>query len=93
MRKIIPDPLPACELDRFELKPGGHFTGAPHLAGTREYLTCERGVIKLSAAGESWLLKEGDVVVFRGDQRHSYHNPGKTSAVGYSIVLLAPGAF
>jgi hypothetical protein len=29
-------------------------------------------------------------VVFRGDQRHSYHNPGGRSAVGYSVVLLTP---
>jgi hypothetical protein len=29
-------------------------------------------------------------VVFRGDQRHSYRNPGARPAVGYSVVLLAP---
>jgi hypothetical protein len=27
--------------------------------------------------------------VFRGDQRHSYRNPGREAAVGYSVVLLA----
>ena len=32
----------------------------------------------------------GDVVVFRGDQRHGYHNPGEGVAVAYSLVL--PGA-
>jgi hypothetical protein len=31
----------------------------------------------------------GDVLVFRGDQRHSYRNAGKDQAVGYSVVLLA----
>jgi len=30
------------------------------------------------------------VVVFRGDQRHAYANPGSTVAVGYSVVVLAP---
>jgi hypothetical protein len=29
-------------------------------------------------------------VVFRGDQKHSYENPGMKTAVGYSVVLLAP---
>jgi hypothetical protein len=29
------------------------------------------------------------VVSFRGDQRHSYHNPGDRTAVGYSVVILA----
>jgi hypothetical protein len=34
-------------------------------------------------------LSPGDVVVFQGDQRHSYRNPGRVPAVGYSVVLLA----
>ena len=42
-------------------------------------------------AGEHSRLAPGDVVVFRGDQRHSYRNPGARTAVGYSVVLLAPG--
>ena len=33
-----------------------------------------------------------DVLVFRGDQRHGYHNPGARPAVGYSVVLLAPAS-
>jgi len=35
-------------------------------------------------------LEPGDVVVFRGDQRHSYRNPGRSKAVAYSVVALAP---
>jgi hypothetical protein len=41
-------------------------------------------------AGERFLLNPGDVVAFRGDQRHSYANPQGRPAVGYSVVLLAP---
>ena len=51
--------------------------GVPHTPGTREYLTCERGTVELAVAGERYTLAEGDVVIFRGDQRHGYHNPGK----------------
>ena len=43
--------------------------------------------------GVCWALKRlpgFDVVVFRGDQRHSYENPGMKTAVGYSAVLLTP---
>jgi len=43
-----------------------------------------------SASGEHWRLKPGDVVAFRGDQRHSYANPGLEVAIGYSVVVLAP---
>jgi len=63
--------------------------GVPHTPGTREYLTCETGTIVLVAAGETWRLAPGDVVSFRGDQRHSYSNPGHAAAVGYSVVVLA----
>ncbi|MFL5374902.1 MAG: cupin domain-containing protein [Myxococcales bacterium] len=63
--------------------------GSPH-PGTREYLTCDSGQIALYVAGEEWVLGPGDVVSFRGDQRHSYANPGRGAAVGYSVVLLAP---
>jgi quercetin dioxygenase-like cupin family protein len=64
--------------------------GVPHTPGTREYLTCERGQVELVASGESFRLGPGDVVIFRGDQRHSYHNPGRTTAVAYSVVALRP---
>jgi hypothetical protein len=30
------------------------------------------------------------VVVFRGDQRHGYRNPGSGLAVAYSVVAFAP---
>ena len=61
-----------------ELPPRAAMGGVPHTPGTREYLTCERGQIELSAGGESFTLDPGDVVVFRGDQRHGYRNPGAT---------------
>jgi quercetin dioxygenase-like cupin family protein len=79
------------EFDRMQLPPGGRLTGVPHTPGTREYLACEAGQIVLIASGESFTLEVGDVVVFRGDQRHSYQNRGTRPAVGYSVVLLTPG--
>lgn len=87
--KLLPDAVPGLEIDRMELPPGARMTGIPHTPGTREYLTCETGVIVLVAAGERFELGPGDVVAFRGDQRHSYANPGKRTAVGYSVVSLA----
>ena len=89
VRRLLPDPIPGMEIDRMELPPRTQLTGIPHTPGTREYLTCEAGEIQLVAAGEQWLLHPGDVVVFRGDQRHSYTNPGGRTAIGYSVVVLA----
>lgn len=90
IRKLLPDPLPGTELDRLELPPGARMVGVPHTPGTREYLACEVGRIELIASGERYRLDPGDVVVFRGDQRHSYANPGDRTAIGYSVVLLVP---
>ncbi|WP_375767836.1 XRE family transcriptional regulator [Archangium gephyra] len=90
VRKLLPDPLPGMEFDRMELPPGARLTGVPHTPGTREYLVCESGNLALVASGERFLLEVGDVVVFRGDQKHSYENVGAKVAVGYSVVLLAP---
>ncbi|HEY8431164.1 MAG TPA: helix-turn-helix domain-containing protein [Sandaracinaceae bacterium] len=88
VRKLLPDPVPGMEIDRFELPPGSRMTGVPHTPGTREYLACEAGRIELVASGERFVLEAGDVVAFRGDQRHSYANAGERTAIGYSVVLL-----
>ncbi len=89
VRKLLPDPIPGMEIDRIEIAAGGRMTGVPHTPGTREYLTCESGEIQLVVSGERFQLAPGDVAVFRGDQRHSYYNPGSKPAVGYSVVVLA----
>jgi quercetin dioxygenase-like cupin family protein len=87
---LVPDHLPGTTIERLELPPCSRMVGVPHMPGTREYLRCESGTLELVAGGETYRLALGDVVVFRGDQRHSYANSGRVTAVGYSIVLLAP---
>jgi transcriptional regulator with XRE-family HTH domain len=88
--RLLPDEIPGMSIDRMELPPRAAIVGIPHTDGTREYLTCEAGELVLTVAGEKWTLQPGDVVVFRGDQKHGYSNPGSKTAVGYSVVLLAP---
>jgi transcriptional regulator with XRE-family HTH domain len=85
---LLPDVIPGTMIERLEVPEGGRLIGTPHTPGTREYLSCEAGELELVAAGESFRLVPGDVVVFRGDQRHSYHNRGRKTAVGYSVVLF-----
>jgi XRE family transcriptional regulator, regulator of sulfur utilization len=46
----------------------------------------------LGVAGEIFVLSPGDVVVFRGDQKHGYRNPGTTLTVAYSVIAFAPVA-
>ena len=90
IRKLLPETIAGLELERMELPAGASMAGVPHTTGTREYLTCERGQVILSAGGASWILDPGDVVVFRGDQKHGYQNPGASTAIAYSVVAFAP---
>lgn len=89
VRKLLPDPIPGMEIDRIELPPGAKMIGVPHTPGTREYLTSESGELVLVASGEQYRLAPGDVVAFRGDQRHSYVNASSRPAVAYSVVVIA----
>ncbi len=90
VRDLLPEKIAGMALERIELPRGAVMNGIPHTPGTREYLACERGRIELSADGQAFALKAGDVVVFHGDQRHTYRNAGDVTAVGYSVVVLAP---
>jgi transcriptional regulator with XRE-family HTH domain len=90
VRRLLPESLPGLDLERMSLPPGARMAGVPHTPGTREYLTCERGTVELAVSGERYTLAEGDVVTFRGDQRHSYHNPGSALAIAYSVIAFAP---
>ena len=89
IRKLLPESMPGLDMERLALPAGASMTGIPHTVGTREYLTCEAGQLELSASGERYTLGPGDVVVFRGDQKHGYHNRGRTTAVAYSVVAFA----
>lgn len=92
VRKLLPEPLVGLDIERLELAPGATMRGMPHTPGTREYLTCEKGIIELTESGQTWRLDPGDVVVFRGDQKHAYRNQGGRPAIAYSVIALAPPA-
>lgn len=90
LRPLLPESIPGLEIGRMELPPGGSMVGVPHTPGTREYLTCENGKIELAVSGEHWTLEAGDMLVFRGDQKHSYRNAdSRQSAIAISVVCFA----
>ncbi len=93
IRPLLPEALPGLDISRMELSAAAQRTGIPHTPGTREYLTCERGRIEVAVAGELWQLAAGDMLVFRGDQRHGYRNPDhRRSAVAISVVCFGASA-
>lgn len=89
LRALLPEPPPGAGFDRIELPRGAQWLGKPHTPGSQETLTCESGEITLTADGEKFVLTPGDVVVFRGDQPHSYKSTGRGGAVAYCVVLVA----
>jgi XRE family transcriptional regulator, regulator of sulfur utilization len=89
LRKLLPDQIPATELDELVLEPGAVLTGSPHIQGTREYFTCLRGEVMIGVLGETYHIEKGDVLSFPGDKPHSYKNVGRTTAHGISVVLFA----
>jgi len=90
VRKLLPDPLRGLDVERMEIPAGDQLVGIPHMRGSRKYLVCERGELVVSVAGDQHEVTEGDVLVFRGDQRHSYVNSGPSTSVALGIVTLAP---
>lgn len=90
VRELLPDPIPGAAFERMALPTGTRMKGTPHRAGTREYLACEQGRVTLWCAGERFDLDAGDVLVFRGDQKHAYGNDGPDDAVAFSVVVWAP---
>lgn len=90
IRRLLPEALPGLEIERMLFPPKASMTGVPHTPGTREYLTVEQGAIALRVGGETYRLAEGDVVMFRGDQRHAYENLHARDTVAYSVIAFAP---
>lgn len=90
IRKLLPEALPGLEIERMLFPARSSMVGVPHTPGTREYLTVEQGAIVLRVSGESYRVRVGDVVMFRGDQRHAYENPQASSTIAYSVIAFAP---
>lgn len=90
IRKLLPGTIAGLDIERMTFPHGARLTGVPHTEGTREYLTCERGLLELAVAGETYRVTPGDVVVFRGDQKHHYANIGPGEAIAYSVIAFNP---
>lgn len=91
--KLLPDPIPGMEMDRLELEPAARFVGSPHLAGTKEYLTCIEGQVQVVVGGHVYVLQAGDVLAFPGDFPHSYANPGHDLAKAVSVVVVTTAKY
>lgn len=88
--RLLPPTQSGLQLEKLEMLAGGFMRGVPHIRGTKEYLTCLTGALRLTVAGRDYALGPGDLLSFPGDQPHGYHNPGRTTATAISMVALFP---
>jgi transcriptional regulator with XRE-family HTH domain len=75
------------EFYEIRLQPGGALRSSPHFEGTREFLTLQRGRLRIESAGDKEELEAGDSASYRADVPHALINTGKTEAVSFLIVI------
>lgn len=75
------------EFYEVRLGAGGALRSAPHFAGTREYLTVQKGRIRLESGGDTEDLNAGDSASYRADVPHAIVNTGRTEALVYLVDI------
>ena len=75
------------EFYQVALKPGGALRSAPHFEGTREFLTVQKGQVRVESASDSEILHPGDSASYRADVPHAIVNTGKSDAVIFLVDI------
>ena len=75
------------EFYEIRLEPGGALRSSPHFEGTREFLTVQKGRIRVESAGDTEELDAGDSASYRADVPHAIVNAGKGEGVVFLIVI------
>jgi transcriptional regulator with XRE-family HTH domain len=81
----------AVELYELTLVPGGEERASGHVIGTREQIYLVSGQLTIETGGRSAQLEAGDVIFFRADRVHRYHNPGRQPARFILVMRYPPG--
>lgn len=69
------------------LKPKGVLASAPHFEGTREFLTVEKGAVRLISSDAQDELQRGDSAHYPADVPHRLENIGRGDAVAFLVVI------
>ena len=70
-----------------ELQTGGALRSAPHFEGTREFLTVQKGKLRVESGTEAEELEPGDSASYRADLPHALVNIGKTEAIVFLVDI------
>ena len=69
------------------LKPGGALRSAAHFSGTHEYLTVQKGKVRVESGGDAEELNPGDSASYRADVAHAIVNVGRSEALAYLVDI------
>lgn len=69
------------------LQPGGALRSSPHFEGTREFLTLQKGGVRVESAGDAVNLEPGDSASYRADVPHAIVNIGRRAAVIFLVDI------
>jgi transcriptional regulator with XRE-family HTH domain len=75
------------EFYEVQLKPGGALRSAPHFAGTREFLTVQKGQVRIESGSDLETLNPGDSANYRADLPHAIINTGKGEAIMFLVDI------
>lgn len=69
------------------LKPEGELRSAPHFEGTREFLTVEKGRLRIESGKDTSELGVGDSASYRADVPHALVNLGRNETVVFLVDI------
>jgi transcriptional regulator with XRE-family HTH domain len=75
------------EFYEVQLQAGGALRSAAHFEGTREFLTVQRGQVRVESGADSEVLGPGDSASYRADVTHAIVNQGRTEAVVFLVDI------
>jgi transcriptional regulator with XRE-family HTH domain len=75
------------EFYEVQLHPEGALRSAAHFEGTREFLTVQKGRVRVESGGDANELDKGDSATYRADVPHAIVNLGKTEAMVILVVI------
>jgi len=75
------------EFYEVQLQEGGALRSSPHFQGTREFLTVQKGRIRVESGNDTEELHRGDSVTYRADVPHAIVNVGKGDAVVFLVDI------
>lgn len=79
------------EFYELALAPGGALRSAPHFEGTREFLTVQRGRIRLTSGDDTTELGVGDSAHYPADVPHAIENIGRGEALVFLVDIYRQG--